>query len=513
MERLAGRVILLWGWQRRLAAVFAGAVAALGLAPVDFPAAGFIAFPMLVWLLDGAVGTGGRASQFLSAFATGWWFGFGYFLAGLWWIGAAFIGPQGAAEWALPLAVLGVPAVLALFHGLAALAARLLWSGGAGRIAALAFGFGAAEWLRAMLSPGLAWNVVGFVAMPVPLFMQAAQLVGVFGVTSLAVYVFSAPALLAAGRGARLGLGLAVLLSAAFFGYGYLNLATAPQPERFAPIRIVQAGARDGDFEQVFAAYRTLTAAPGPDGASPRLILWPELAIPAVLADRPDILAALGETLGEGEVLLAGAMRDEEGEAGARRLYDSVVVVESSGAIADAADMVHFPPSTIFLKRPAGIEAEVPQPFSGGNGGDLLSLPEEMTAIPLIGSEAVVPGIAAVTEGRADLIVNPADFSRFTGTPGPGQYLRHAQLRAVEAGLPLLLATPDGISAAVDARGRIIDAFSAGRGVLDVSLPLERSYFFERENFVMGDIKQRGLTFVIFFGMLTLLLNIRGRSN
>ena len=119
MERLAGRIILLWGWRRALVAFAAGALAVLTQAPFDFFAAGFVSFPVLVWLSTA------RPSQappsFLKrlapAFATGWWFGFGYFLAGLWWIGSALLVEADSFAWALPLAVVGIPLLLAFFYG------------------------------------------------------------------------------------------------------------------------------------------------------------------------------------------------------------------------------------------------------------------------------------------------------------------------------------------------------------------------------------------------------------
>lgn len=93
MKRLAGRIILLWGWRRALAAFLAGAVAVLTQAPFDFFAAGFVAFPVLVWLLDGASAEPDAPlwERALPAFAVGWWFGFGYFVAGLWWVGNALL--------------------------------------------------------------------------------------------------------------------------------------------------------------------------------------------------------------------------------------------------------------------------------------------------------------------------------------------------------------------------------------------------------------------------------------
>src|SRR5690606_30186224 len=155
----------------------------------------FISFPILVWLLDGAASQPGErlARRAARPFAIGWWFGFGYFLAGLWWTGAALLVEAELFAWALPLAVLGLPALLALFYGLAVFLARLLWSDGAGRIAALAAGFAVAEWLRGFVLTGFPWNAVGQAAMPVPLMMQSASAVSMLGINALAVFVFAAP--------------------------------------------------------------------------------------------------------------------------------------------------------------------------------------------------------------------------------------------------------------------------------------------------------------------------------
>ena len=103
MERLAGRIILLWGWRRLAAAFTAGALAVLTQAPYDFFAAGFVSFPVLVWLIDGATGEPPASwlKRLTPAFATGWWFGFGYFLVGLWWIGGALLVEADSFAWAL----------------------------------------------------------------------------------------------------------------------------------------------------------------------------------------------------------------------------------------------------------------------------------------------------------------------------------------------------------------------------------------------------------------------------
>ncbi|NUS22240.1 MAG: apolipoprotein N-acyltransferase, partial [Mesorhizobium sp.] len=183
MQRFAGRIILLWGWRRALLAFAAGALAVLAQAPYDFFAVCFVSFPVLVWLLDGATGeaSDGWLRRLRPAFATGWWFGFGYFLAGLWWIGQALLIEADSFAWALPFAVVGIPFALAFFYGFATVVARLFWSSDIGRIAALAFGFGLAEWLRDVLFTGFPWNAVGYAAMPVPLLMQSVSVTGMIG--------------------------------------------------------------------------------------------------------------------------------------------------------------------------------------------------------------------------------------------------------------------------------------------------------------------------------------------
>ncbi len=220
MERLAGRIILLWGWQRAFAAFAAGALLVLAQAPYDFFAVGFVSFPVLVWLLDGTTleSSGGVLRRLRPAFAVGWWFGFGYFLAGLWWIGGALLVEADEFAWALPLAVVGIPLILAFFYGLATAVARSIWSSNIGRIAALAFGFALAEWLRGFLFTGFPWNAIGYAAMPVPLLMQSDAVVGMNGMNALAVFVFAVPALLAGRRHLRFSFAVAVLLVAAGVG-------------------------------------------------------------------------------------------------------------------------------------------------------------------------------------------------------------------------------------------------------------------------------------------------------
>ena len=175
-----------------LIAFVAGAATTLALPPFEIWPIAFLTFPVLVWLVDGA--GAGRLGGVLTAAITGWWFGLGYFVTGLYWIGNAFLVDAKNFGWLLPFAVLGLPAYLAFYTAFGLALARLIWTRGAVRILALAFALTLAEWLRGHLLTGFPWNAYGYALMSPLVLAQGAALVGLWGMTFLAVAVFASPA-------------------------------------------------------------------------------------------------------------------------------------------------------------------------------------------------------------------------------------------------------------------------------------------------------------------------------
>ena len=192
ITRLAHWIVLSWGWRRALVAFAAGALSVLAMAPFDAWPVLFFTFPVLVWLVDGAAA--GRLGGLPSAAIAGWWFGFGYFLAGLYWVGYAFLVDAKTFGWLLPFAVIALPAGMACYTALGLALARMLWTRGPTRLIALAIALTAAEWLRGHLFSGFPWNVYGY-ALTGPLVLaQSAALIGIWGLTFIAVAVFASPA-------------------------------------------------------------------------------------------------------------------------------------------------------------------------------------------------------------------------------------------------------------------------------------------------------------------------------
>ena len=91
LDGLAHRVILSHGWGRFALAVAAGALGALAMPPFGLFPLLVVSLTLAVWLIDGATVGGSLRRTLQSSAGLGWAWGFGYFTAGLWWLGAAFL--------------------------------------------------------------------------------------------------------------------------------------------------------------------------------------------------------------------------------------------------------------------------------------------------------------------------------------------------------------------------------------------------------------------------------------
>ena len=497
MEALSRAILLSQGTRRVAIAIGAGAVTSLAQAPFHLFAVGFVTFPVLVWLLDGATGTnaGRRRGALREAFAAGFWFGYGYFLAGLWWIANALLVEAPEFAWAVPLAVLGLPALLAVFWGLAAVGARALWSDGMARILALAAAFGLAEWLRSFVLTGFPWNAIGYALAPEPVMMQAVQIAGIFGLSAFAVLVFALPATLAGAGWQRVaGPLLALLLLGGQAGFGAWRLAEA------GPVRDAAAGATIMRLvqpafpqdEKMDTAARAgmldtlldMTALPPATGAPrPSVVIWPETAVPYLLTRDSGALAAIAAGIAPGQMLVTGAVREEpaDGDAAATgRYYNSVMMISPEGEIAAASDKVHLVPFGEYLPLAGllsrtGLQAvaAADRGYSPAVSRALLETPDGTVFLPLICYEAIFPALLHPQDtAGADVILNLTNDAWFGFTPGPWQHLHQARLRAVESGLPLVRVANSGITALYDPLGRELARIGLGqRGVTDVPLP------------------------------------------
>jgi apolipoprotein N-acyltransferase len=493
MTGIAARIVLLDGWRRLAVAAAAGGVAALSMPPLNLLPALLIAFPAAVWLVDGAVAGSSRFAfaNLKAAFVAGWGFGFGYFLGGLWWLGAAFLVEDDQFAWALPLGVVGLPAALALFHAAGFALARLLWSEGPLRILAFAGSLALAEWLRGFVLTGFPWNSFGQALGATDWTAQTAALVGLEGMTLLVLLIFAAPATLATaatrrGRWVPTALALSAFVALAAHGVWRLPSGAAPTVADVG-ILIMQPniGQREKNRltgQEVLTRYISLTAGADGKGAGEAThIFWPESPFPFLLSREPSALGQIAAMLKPKATLVTGAARAEDAPSasGRPRYFNSIHVVGPDGVIVDSYDKAHLVPFGEYLPfrdlfQRIGLRqfVEVPGGFEAGARRKLLSIRGLPPAVPLICYEAIFPAESAIPGPRAGLLVNVTNDGWFGRTFGPHQHLAQARLRAIEQGLPMVRAANTGISAIIDPYGRVVRSLPLGvQGVVAGSLP------------------------------------------
>jgi apolipoprotein N-acyltransferase len=494
LRTLGLAIILAWGWKRAAIALVAGALSSLAMAPFNAWPVLFVTFPVMVWLIDGA--GAGRWRGVPAAAMAGWWFGLGYFVPGLYWIGYAFLVDASTFAWLLPFAVLGLPAYLALFTAFGFALARLLWTRDAWRLLALAASLTISEWLRGHVLTGFPWNTFGY-ALTEPLALaQTASLIGLWGLTFLCVAIFASPAVLIDGtsRGRKPWIApvaaLSLLVAMGIFGGVRLSLRPTTAVAK-VKLRIMQPNLQqDVRFNysakaEVMQRYLTLSdRASGPQSTGVRdasILIWPESAFPFFLTREADAMAQIADLLPKGTILITGAVRAPDLPPAARitRAYNSIYVIDHDGSVLSVYDKLHLVPFGEYLPfqdwmEKLGFEqlTKVQGGFIPGTRRRPIDIPNAPPALPLICYEAIFPGDVATRADRPGWIVNLTNDGWFGISTGPYQHLQQARLRAIEQGLPVVRAANTGISAVIDPLGRIVARLGLGvEGVLDSSLP------------------------------------------
>ena len=487
-------IILAWGWRRAFIALAAGMLSALAMAPFNAWPVLFLTFPVVVWLIDGAAA--GRWRGVPAAALSGFCFGLGYFVPGLYWTGYAFFVDAQTFAWLSPFAVLGLPAYLALYPALGFALARLLWTRDTSRIVALAVALTMSEWLRGHLLTGFPWNAYGY-ALSEPLALaQIASVIGLWGMTFLTVAIFASPAVLIEGKSRRRPwiapvAALATLLALGIFGA--VRLSRQPtEMVSHVRLRIMQPNLQqDVKFnysakQQVMQKYLTLSdRATGPQSTGVRdasILIWPESAFPFFLMREADAMAQIADLLPKGTVLITGAVRvpdDARPGVPVTRAYNSIYVIDHDGSVLSVYDKTHLVPFGEYLPFQDWMEkigfsqlTKVQGGYIAGTRRRPLDVPNAPRALPLICYEAIFPGKVADSNDRAGWIVNLTNDGWFGISTGPYQHLQQARLRAIEEGLPVVRAANTGISAVIDPMGRIVAQLGLGiEGVLDAHLP------------------------------------------
>jgi apolipoprotein N-acyltransferase len=470
------------GWRRAGVAFAAGAASATGFAPLDFIPALLLGYAVLVLLMDGADVGPCPARR---AAAVGWFFFFGQFLVGLHWIAFPFLVDPDNHLWQMPFAVASMPAGLALFGALACALAARFWQDGPARLFVLAVMLALAEWVRGHIFTGFPWNLSAYGWGASLAVMQAASLMGAYGLSFLTILLGASLAEFGTGRW-RTPVVLIVLF-AGLWGFGVYRIAATPisyvpgvslrlvQPDIPQPEKYVRALLPRNWQRLMTLSFR----AADPKIGSPTHIIWPEAATGFPVARAPGALDQIALFTARGQTLMTGSDRIEDGKDG-RLWFNSLYLFGPGGTLPQVYDKFHLVPFGEYVPFAQALNSIGITKLTTGGGftpGDhphVLAAAPAPPVTPLICYEVIFPhGVTDSDEPRPGWFVNITDDSWFGPWAGPRQHLLIARMRAIEEGLPIARAANTGISAVIDGNGRIQTQLALGTmGVVDSHLPV-----------------------------------------
>jgi apolipoprotein N-acyltransferase len=462
------------GWRAAGAAFVAGALAALAMPPLHWLPLAVLGIVAFVWLWDTAPGP-------RSALLRGWAWGTGHFAVGSYWIVEAFFVPPADYGPLGPPIVIGLAALLGFFPAMAAGAAKwvaLRWPSMGGRycrLLLLAIAWTIAEWLRGHVFTGYAWNPLAHVwAFATPL-LQGAALFGVYGLGLLTFVILAAPA---AGWRASV-LALVVAGGAGFAGQAAMAPVDTAGDGRL--VRIVQPNTPQAEKwrPEMRAAHMAklveMSRRDGFDGLA--AVIWPETAPPVVVVPGSAVLEVMAKAVPPGGYLLTGAARQTRNREDG--VWNSLLVVDGEGGIVATYDKVHLVPLGEYIpfhKQLAPVSGAIGRgSFEVGESRVTLDLPRLPSFSPIICYEVIFPAAVTGPGPRPRWLLNVTNDAWFGLSSGPYQHLASARLRAVEEGLPMFRAANTGVSAVIDAYGRVLAALDMQReGVIDHRIPAAR---------------------------------------
>lgn len=486
-------------WAQLFLCFLLGGLGALSLPP--FPV---YMLPLMILSLSGFWLLLTKFNKFWHAPLAGFLYGFGYFLAGIWWVGNALLVDGNAFLWALPFAVSGLQALLALFPMMAALMSQWLYKGrsiGAYIFFLSMMGFW--EWARGNFFTGFPWNLFGSAWTYSLPMLQVLSFGGIYLLSLYTIFLCTVPAFALKGTASKaLRLSLVVLavgMGIGLYAYGHNRISnhqTAYNQDVVIQVvspNIPQSDKWDGSkfWDNYIQTVNAITLPTKDISGKTRAIVLPETAFHYSAFGDPNAVAKLTSALSsypEKTYLLTGLLRRDVLADGKESYHNSLTGYDSQLNEVMNFNKFHLVPFGEYMPLQEYIPIGPVIGFSGfdfGTGPATKTLSGLPPFSPLVCYEVIFPGEvtapASATEPRPEWMVNVTNDAWYDVSPGPYQHLSQTVFRAIEEGLPMIRSTNTGFSAIIDPVGRILDQnilFETSSQVSYLPLPLRSATFF-----------------------------------
>ena len=395
-------------------------------------------------------------------------FGFGYFVISLIWIVEPFLVEPWVHGWIAPIALIALPSFLALIWALFAFLGHYYFSS-----IGVVIGLSLAEYCRLYLLTGFPWATISYVLLDTKA-EKWLSLLGPYGLSLLLLLTCFTIAFTLQIR-TKINTLLAIFtIFTLFFVPNFFE--NEPSKNLNVSVRLIQPNAvQEKKWSEEFAPiYFEKMIEMTAQQPKPDIIIWPETSLYLTYNSAFEELDKMRKAAEE-SILIFGALKIDS-----RNFLNNSLIIENKNqetVFYDKAKLVPFGEYLPFINLKSYFKISERSNLFGwgfkrGKGSEMLNLSNGLNFVPLICYEAIFSNFLKPSINNADFILQITNDAWFGKSIGPQQHLAQLRIRAIEYGLPVIRVANTGITAIIDANGKLVEKLSVNKsGYLDSFVP------------------------------------------
>ena len=447
--------------------IFLGAISSYSLPPYNYFIINFITFSLFFIFL---IRKKRKLSNNKSFFKYGWYFGFGYFLFSLYWVVISLTFDE-SFKFLIPLAIILLPAFLAMFYGLITYLFAIFYSKNiASSFFIFSILFGTIEFIRGFILTGFPWNLISFSFSDSLYFIQILSVIGTYSFNLICISLFTVPAVFFL-RNSKKEIMLCfffILVSISFLIFGNLrsnNFNSIESVKNSYTIKAISPGiSLDRFYEKKneLKIIEDLIALSAPEKKKPTIYLWPEGIIPVSnIGDMKIYKDLFSSNFGDNDLIIMG-LNSVEKKKDKNLFFNSMAIFNNKLDLIQKYDKVKLVPFGEFIpfENILGLVGfktitNEYQSFSSANIRKPVNIKNnkiDLNLLPLICYEIIYSGKLSA-DINFDYIINISEDGWFGSSIGPNQHFSHSIFRSIESGKYIIRSANNGISAIVSPIG------------------------------------------------------------
>ena len=449
--------------------IFLGAISSYSLPPYNYFIINFITFSLFFIFIFNEKK---RIPNNKSFFKYGWYFGFGYFLFSLYWIAISLTFDQ-SFKFLIPIALILLPAFLAIFYGLMTYLFSILYSKNVvSSFLIFSILFGTIEFVRSSILTGFPWNLISYSFSDNIYFIQILSIIGTYSFNLICISLFTAPALfiLRRSRIETIVFFFFILLSVGLLIFGNIrdnNFNSLESVKNSYTIKAISSNISLDRFysnQDELKIINELIDLSAPTKLKPTIFLWPEGIIPDSYLREMSIYKNLfTNSFGEDDFIIMG-LNSMEIKNDKKLFFNSMAIFNNKLDLIENYNKVNLVPFGEFTPLESILSligfktvTNSYQSFSSGDIRAPLNIKNskiDLSLLPLICYEIIYSGKLS-KDNNFDYIINISEDGWFGNSIGPMQHFSHSIFRSIESGKYIIRSTNNGITAIINPIGII----------------------------------------------------------